>query len=418
MDSITAAANMANTIIGSGILGLSACADAGGVLLYSVFLVAACLSTITGVLFLVGASEMSSSAKSYESLASTAMGPTGVLITTAAVLVQCLGAMTSYLMILCDVGPQIIGTVSPVRIESSVLLCVFIILLWFLCCLRDLRSLRGVSLFAVGVYMAFSITTVIYAIGGFTEQVDDKPPVEWVKFSPDVIVRFPTCLFAFNCATVVLPIYSQLREPSIKTMRTVAGLAYGFVFVVYFCSSIAGYMTFRGQVKSNLLDNYSQDSQWLNVMRLLMTATIFSYPFSCVGARQALAYVLFRPDKPGPLPFHQHVGLSTFIVLFTATCAMKIPDLKYAFGITGSTATVLVAYLLPSLFHLIMTYRDTLPAAKNTRSYGSVTLQKETRAGAFLGRDIGNVLMIGVSCVVMAVALTTNITVLMQGRDS
>jgi len=97
---------------------------------------------------------------------------------------------------------------------------------------------------------------------------------------------------------------------------------------------------------------------------------------------------------------------------------MKIPDLKYAFGITGSTATVLVAYLLPSLFHLIMTYRDTLPAAKNTRSYGSVTLQKETRAGAFLGRDIGNVLMIGVSCVVMAVALTTNITVLMQGRDS
>jgi len=59
----------------------------------------------------------------------------------------------------------------------------------------------------------------------------------------------PTMVFAFQCHASVLPIYTELANPTKSRMHKVSLISIGNVFTLYFLSALFGYLTFYSEYK-------------------------------------------------------------------------------------------------------------------------------------------------------------------------
>lgn len=56
----------------------------------------------------------------------------------------------------------------------------------------------------------------------------------------------PIMAFAFVCHPEVLPIYTELKDPSKTKMQRISNLSIAVMYVMYFLAALFGYLTFYG----------------------------------------------------------------------------------------------------------------------------------------------------------------------------
>uniref|UniRef100_F6XFM9 Probable sodium-coupled neutral amino acid transporter 6 n=1 Tax=Ciona intestinalis TaxID=7719 RepID=F6XFM9_CIOIN len=185
---------------------------------------------------------------------------------------------------------------------------------------------------------------------GLRSQTCDVKVVTWNNKSA---YAMPTMVFAFQCHASVLPIYTELTNPTKGRMLKVAAISIINVFLLYFLAAVLGYLTFYSAVGPELLLMYSAYDP-TNVIILIsrimvLICVIFSTPLLHYPARKSIVMLLFENK---PFSWIRHIVIMLIILTTTNILVIFVPTIREVFGFAGATCASMLVIILPSLFYL------------------------------------------------------------------
>ena len=159
-------------------------------------------------------------------------------------------------------------------------------------------------------------------------------------------------------------------------MNIVIILSFTITTIYYIAIGILGYWTFGDSVKSNILNNYPQNSTLLCCVRIgLSFALAFSYPVVLTPGRQSLSGIIYNLNAE-LLSIKKWYLLTFMIIIASFIIAMTVSDLGIVFGFIGSTSSPAVIFILPGFMFYYMDklkYRDrNLTCWEKCNQYGSI----------------------------------------------
>eukprot|EP00062_Callorhinchus_milii_P018071 gi/632971141/ref/XP_007902026.1/ PREDICTED: probable sodium-coupled neutral amino acid transporter 6 isoform X2 [Callorhinchus milii] len=347
--------NLMHAIMGSGILGLAyAMANTGIIGFSALLLIVASLAAYSVHLLLDMCTQTEQ--KSYEDLGFCAFKTTGKVLVASTILMQNIGAMSSYLFIVKSELPAAIGgflhsdySGTPWYLNGQILLIITV-----LCIVLPLAMLPkiGCLSYASGLSIFFMVYFAIVIIVK-KWMIPCPLPVNGTVDFIQSVYAIPTMAFSFLCHTSVLPIYCELQRPSKSRMQKAVNTGISLSFAVYLLSALFGYLTFYDKVDSELLHSYSQympqDPVIMSVRVCMLLSVLLAVPLIHFPARKSFM-LLFFPNSPFSWLRHTSVTLAnlTAIVLL----AIYMPNIQNIFGVVGSTTSSCLLFIYPGLFYL------------------------------------------------------------------
>uniref|UniRef100_A0A671MKI4 Sodium-coupled neutral amino acid transporter 3-like n=1 Tax=Sinocyclocheilus anshuiensis TaxID=1608454 RepID=A0A671MKI4_9TELE len=355
--------NLSNAILGSGILGLAYAMANTGIILFVLLLTSmAILSAYSIHLLLKSAGVVG--IRAYEQLGNRAFGRPGKILAACIITLNNIGAMSSYLFIVKIELPHIIQgllrltfTVARQNFMGEGINAIGFSLYMHLLCIYAfiLGYLGYTSGFSLSC-MVFFLISVIY------KKFVTECPGEHTKLitiNPQTAFTIPIIAFAFVCHPEVLPIYTELKNPSKKRMQKVANISILTMFVMYLVTAIFGYLTFYGNVKSELLEMYSKkDTLMLCVRLAVLIAVTLTVPVVLFPIRRAVLQLLF-PDKP----FHwvRHISIAVCLLFLVNLLVIFVPNIRDIFGFIGATSAPSLIFILPGIFYICIVPEEQEP---------------------------------------------------------
>uniref|UniRef100_A0A672PCT9 Sodium-coupled neutral amino acid transporter 3-like n=1 Tax=Sinocyclocheilus grahami TaxID=75366 RepID=A0A672PCT9_SINGR len=345
--------NLSNAIMGSGILGLSYAMANTGIILFLVLLTSIAVLSLYSVHLLLRSAEVVG-IRAYEQLGKRAFGHPGKILAAVVITMHNIGAMSSYLFIVKYELPLVIQAFLGLQHSSGewflngnyliIIVSVFIILP--LALMRQLGYL--------GYTSGFSLTCMVF----FLISVSSLNAVDCVGAIFTLVVfqtayTVPILAFAFVCHPEVLPIYTELRNPTKRRMQAIANVSILGMFVMYLLTAIFGYLTFYLNTEAELLHTYSKvdplDTLILCVRLAVLVAVTLTVPVVLFPIRRALLQLLF-PDKP----FHwlRHISIALCLLFIANLLVIFVPNIRDIFGIIGATSAPSLIFILPGLFYI------------------------------------------------------------------
>ncbi|KAM9556711.1 solute carrier family 38 member 6 isoform 3-T3 [Guaruba guarouba] len=354
--------NLMNAVIGSGILGLSYAMANTGIVGFSILLlIVAGLASYSVFLLLSMCTQ--TAVTSYEDLGLFAFGSPGKVLVATTIIIQNIGAMSSYLLIVKSELPgAVAGFLSEDESGSWYLDGRLLLLITSICIVFPLALLPKIGFLGYTSSLSF-FCTVYFALVVSNSTGGCKAKL--FHLSKESAYAIPTMAFSFLCHTSVLPIYCELQSPSKSRMQNVTVTGIGLSFLIYFMSALFGYLTFYDKVDSELLQGYSRylphDTIIMTVKVAILFAVLLTVPLIHFPARKAVMMVFFSHL---PVSWICHIlvtlTLNTIVVLF----AMYVPDIKNVFGVVGSTTSTCLLFVYPGLFYLKLSREDLLSRQK------------------------------------------------------
>ncbi|KAJ7149759.1 transmembrane amino acid transporter protein-domain-containing protein [Mycena crocata] len=384
---VSSVSNLANTIIGSGMLtfplamasagiipGMITCLFSGSVAVFGLYLLSLC------------AARAPHRRSSFFAVAQMTF-PKAAIFFDAAIAAKCFGVSISYLIIIKGLMPNVVAalyhdlsssTPPAWALSGRNWISLFMLILVPLVFLRHLDSLRHtsyVALFSVGYLVVIVITVYFNPLEG----MPDRGEVHLIHFSPNFVSTFPVQVFAFTCSQNLFPIFNELKSNSQRRMNVVIGGAIGSATLTYEVIGVLGYLTFGSTVGANIIAMYPSTSLFIAVGQLaIVVLVLFSYPLqvhpcrNCLDkifhAKEVLKQVAVAEDEDlpevdddhaaGEMSALKHTLLTSAIVVCGFTIAFFVNDLQLVLSFVGSTGSTTISFILPGLFYWQLTRAD------------------------------------------------------------
>ncbi|KAG7494373.1 hypothetical protein JOB18_029365 [Solea senegalensis] len=394
--------NLGNAIMGSGILGLAYAMANTGILLF-LFLLTAVAALSSYSIHLLLKSSGIVGIRAYEQLGYRAFGTPGKMAAGIAITLQNIGAMSSYLYIVKSELPLVIqaflkadptsdlwymnGNYLVIMVSASIILP--------LALMKQLGYLGYTSGFSLSC-MVFFLTAVIYKkfqipcpfeefsanstaahhavnvsshgheyTNGLVHAADDADShcsPRLFTMNSQTAYTIPILAFAFVCHPEVLPIYTELRDPTKKKMQKVSNLSILVMYTMYFLAALFGYLTFYDKVEPELLHTYSRidpyDTLILCVRVAVLTAVTLTVPIVLFPVRRAIQHMLF-PTKS--FNWLRHTAIAIVLLTFINMLVIFAPNILGIFGIIGATSAPCLIFIFPAVFYIRIVPKDEEP---------------------------------------------------------
>ncbi|XP_077797222.1 solute carrier family 38 member 6 isoform X5 [Macaca mulatta] len=347
-----------NAIMGSGILGLAFIMANTGILGFSFLLLTVALLASYSVHLLLSMC-IQTAVTSYEDLGLFAFGLPGKVVVAGTIIIQNIGAMSSYLLIIKTEFPAAIaefltGDYSRYwYLDGQTLLIIICVGIVFPLALLPKIGFLGYTSSLSFFFMMFFALVISNA-------TDDCKP-KLFHFSKESAYALPTMAFSFLCHTSILPIYCELQSPSKKRMQNVTNTAIALSFLIYFISALFGYLTFYDKVESELLKGYSKylphDVVVMTVKLCMLFAVLLTVPLIHFPARKAVMMMFFSNF---PFSWIRHFLITLALNIIIVLLAIYVPDIRNVFGVVGASTSTCLIFVFPGLFYLKLSREDFL----------------------------------------------------------
>uniref|UniRef100_A0A8C1R359 Solute carrier family 38 member 3a n=1 Tax=Cyprinus carpio TaxID=7962 RepID=A0A8C1R359_CYPCA len=333
--------NLGNAIMGSGILGLAyAMANTGIVLFVILLTVIAGLSAYSIHLLLKSSGVVG--IRAYEQLGFRAFGTPGKMAAGIAITLQNIGAMSSYLYIVKYEFPLVIQAFLKVDNPSGE---------WYL------NGNYLVVIVSCSVILPLALMKQL----GKSSQTDS-----YIKLHTPLILftayTVPILAFAFVCHPEVLPIYTELRNPTKTKMQHVSNISIGVMYIMYLLAALFGYLTFVDKVEAELLHTYSRidpyDTLILCVRVAVLTAVTLTVPIVLFPVRRAIQQ-LFFPNKTFWWP--RHIAIAVTLLSLINLLVIFAPNILGIFGVIGATSAPCLIFIFPAVFYIRIVPKEEEP---------------------------------------------------------
>eukprot|EP00457_Paulinella_chromatophora_P005839 gb/GEZN01005856.1/.p1 GENE.gb/GEZN01005856.1/~~gb/GEZN01005856.1/.p1 ORF type:complete len:429 (+),score=47.30 gb/GEZN01005856.1/:24-1310(+) len=350
-DILSAVWNLANYIVGAGVLAMPfACVKAG--LIMALFLIVfVCIGVYLSFQLILWSSE-ASQRYTYEELAKYSVGERFANFVKILIIVDNLGPLAVYMNIVGEALSlflkQFIANpnslwVNKIWLTFLQLVCIVVPM----CFIKDISKLgftSFISLLPLAYIMLLQMISL--ARNGVSEGI--------TMFAPDVFVALPIVVFAFACQQVMPPIYKEMREKGggVADINKAVRAALTLSLISYVWVGFFGYLEYGEVAEDNILGNFPQNAA-SNVLWLSMAVSILlSYPVIVFPCRISVDRLLF-PSRP--YSYRRFVLENLSIVSLAFCIAVLIPQLSTLLGVFGALTSTFIGYVLPPLYYLRVT---------------------------------------------------------------
>ncbi|KAF7662636.1 hypothetical protein LDENG_00231130 [Lucifuga dentata] len=368
--------NLMNAIMGSGILGLAYVMASTGIIGFSILLVLVASLAAYSIHLLLKLCDQTG-INSYEELGGRALQKPGKVLVGITILIQNIGAMSSYLFILKSELPasisSFVGADDPCDAWYEdgktllIIITVFVILplsilpkIGFLGYTSSLAFIFMLYFIVVVVVKKWSIpcplphnVTMLSGAYQLSNSSDSDCTAKLFIISSKSAYAIPTMAFSFLCHTAVLPIYCELDRPTKARMQNVTNVSISLSCLVYLLSALFGYLTFYGYVNTELLLAYDaylpHDIMVMTVRLTILLSVLLTVPVIHFPARKAVTTLLLEER---PFSWFVHITATLIILGVVLLLAIFVPDIQKVFGIVGSTTSTLLLFIFPGVFYL------------------------------------------------------------------
>ncbi|XP_070836019.1 probable sodium-coupled neutral amino acid transporter 6 [Chaetodon trifascialis] len=368
--------NLMNAIMGSGILGLAYAMASTGIVGFCILLIIVSSLAAYSIHLLLKLCDQTG-INSYEDLGGKALQKPGKALVGIAILIQNIGAMSSYLFILKSELPAAITSfLSPDSTGNAwyedgrlLLILVTLCIVLPLSMLPKIGFLGYTSSVAFFFMLYFAVVVVVKkwsipcplphnvttlsASFQISNSSDSECTPKLFVISSKSAYAIPTMAFSFMCHTTILPIYCELDRPTKKRMQNVTNVSISLSLLLYLISATFGYLTFYAHVNSELLLGYDmylpRDIMVMAVRLAILVSVLLTVPLIHFPARKAVILLLC-----GGRPFSWliHIIATLTILGVVLLMAIFVPDIRNVFGVVGSTTSSCLLFVFPGIFYL------------------------------------------------------------------
>ncbi|ORY95058.1 transmembrane amino acid transporter protein-domain-containing protein [Syncephalastrum racemosum] len=361
---VSCAINLANTILGTGLLAMPAAVASVGLLPGMLVIMLSGIASSMGLYFLSRSAARTEGRHASFFAISKLTWPNLAVFFDLAIAIKCFGVAVSYLIIIGDLMPQVVASFSHEaqaddilmdrRFWITVFMATAVLPLSFL---RKLDSLKYTSIIAL-VAVVYLGTIVIYHY--ISPNFPPPPPeeVEMISISTAFFARLPVFVFAFTCHQNIFSVYNELRDNSQQQVNKVIGYSIGSSAIIYEAIAILGYLSFGKNVLGNIILEYPP-SLFVACGRLaIVILVVFSYPLQAHPCRASLDKILAwrSPEArglkvPPPPSAFKYFAMTTVILIGSYLLAITVSKLDLVLAFVGSTGSTTISFILPGLFY-------------------------------------------------------------------
>ncbi|XP_063687991.1 putative sodium-coupled neutral amino acid transporter 10 isoform X1 [Bolinopsis microptera] len=345
--------NMANSIIGVGILALPLCIKSLGYFLGTATLLICGYITInTSYLLVLAAYNLK--ARSYEQLSMKTFGVRGKMACELGISGMLYGVLVAFHGVIGDSSgmiAEIIGIENTANWRLTVqLLAVLTIEIPF-SLLRNLSSLNMLSAVSLFIYSSFTLFVFSNGVGEWLLATESSG-VQMVNMR-GLLKSFPIIALAFNCQTTLLPIYNELPNPTIKRMSKVSVYAISFVGGLYLTIGVCGALAFGTKIDGNVLNNFPVSPIIVLFKCGFLLCIALSFPLVIYPSRISLNS-LYLGDKgdPNHMTSNMFNGITGGLIFSSLGMSIMFPKVDTILALSGATAGCLIGFILPALIYL------------------------------------------------------------------
>jgi sodium-coupled neutral amino acid transporter 11 len=378
--------NMANSILGAGIIGqpfaFKNCGLIGGILviIFLTFL-------IDWTLRLIVVNAELSGTSSYQDFVYKCFGKWGKIVLLIAISAFAYGGCMAFCVIIGDTIPHVLKAIIPSSItgKDSLIGWLFhrnVIIVLFTTCIsyplslnRDISKLAKASGFALLGMTIIVIITVLRA--PFVDKSLKSPLTnqEWT-INSTIFQGISVISFALVCHHNTIYIYNSLKNATLKKFSKITHIACGISMVFCGVMAINGLLNFGSNTKGNVLNNFEGDDNWINIARFCFGLNMLTtFPLEIYVVRDVIKEVIMASKETVDgttshleLSPTQHFVVTSLLVFSSMTVSLFTCNLGIILELIGATSASLMAYIIPPICYLKLSW-DKLNAKGNASFY-------------------------------------------------
>lgn len=351
-------ANMANSILGAGIIGLPYALKNSG------FFTGTAMIIILGIITdwsirLIALNSKLTGQRNYIGILEHCFGFPGKTAVSFFQFTFAFGGMCAFGVIVGDTIPHVLTALLPflARIDwlaflfsrSFVIVFFTITVSYPLSLYRDIAKLSKASTLAL-----ISMVIIVISVATKGPSVDPSlrgdPNKRWSIIEPGLTEAIGVISFAFVCHHNSLLIYGSLKTPTLDRFAQVIHVSTALSVIACLIMSFSGFLTFTQLTQANILNNFPNDDIVINIARVCFGLNMFTtLPLECFVCRETIE-TFFYHNKP----FDQtrHVIYTTLLVGSGLLISLSTCDLGIVLELTGGFAASALAFVFPAACHL------------------------------------------------------------------
>lgn len=351
-------ANMANSILGAGIIGLPYAISQAGFFLGIILLVILCAITDWTIRLVVLNAKLSGG-NSYLEIMHNCFGPSGRAAVSLFQFTFAFGGMCAFGIIIGDTIPHVIRSAFPTLYKIPVL-WIFtnrqvIIALCTLCVsyplslYRDIHKLSRASGLAL-LSMLIIVISVIIQGPHVPQELKGDPSKRLTIIGPGVFQAIGVISFAFVCHHNSLLIYGSLQKPTIDRFARVTHISTVISLVACCTLAISAFWNFTDKTQGNVLNNFPPNDTLINLARFCFGLNMFTtLPLELFVCREVIEQYFFSHES---FNLQRHVFFTTTILVSSMFLALITCDLGVTLEITGGVSATALAFIFPAACYL------------------------------------------------------------------
>lgn len=369
-----ASANLINSIVGAGIIGIPYALKESGLVAGIFLLLMVGYLTDKSLRVIVGLacfhpSLRTRNVRTYEDLASYPFGRLGSFYVLINMFVLAYGAMVAYLLIIKDTVPTLMGYDDSVLDRNVIMTVTSLCIMVPLSMQRDMASLAITSLLSVLADVVLVIFIAAFApmketvvdAGGFRQVLEND------SVNPTLFIGLGILSTAMACQHSAFIVCGSLRNKTMRRWSIVTGFSIGVATLLCGVLGVTGYLGFLEETQGDILNNFDSDSGVANGARVLLAITMFfTYPMEIFVARHVVIVLYHDGDIDGKddlmcrgteesgglCGMNRRQTWTVGIYLITLIPALLVSDIGPVLSITGSVGGSCLAYIGPGLVYI------------------------------------------------------------------
>ncbi|KAL4927198.1 putative amino acid transporter [Aspergillus undulatus] len=349
--------NMANSIIGAGIIGQPYALRQSGVVM-GIILLVALTATVDWTIRLIVVNSKLSGADSFQATMQHCFGKSGLIAISVAQWAFAFGGMIAFCIIVGDTIPHVLSSLFPSLRDMSFLWLLtdrraIIVLLvlgisYPLSLYRDIAKLAKASTLAL---ISMAVIVIAVLTQGFRVPQESRGEVKSLLLvNSGFFQAVGVISFAFVCHHNSLLIYGSLKKPTLDRFSTVTHYSTGVSLLMCLLMGVSGFLFFGSETQGNVLNNFPSDNILINIARLCFGLNMLTtLPLEAFVCREVMTTYYF-PDEPFNL--NRHLVFTSALVLTSVAMALLTCDLGAVFELIGATSAASLAYIFPPLCYI------------------------------------------------------------------
>lgn len=354
--------NLVNAIVGAGIVGIPFAIKQSG-LVAGVFMVLLCAYLTDKSLKMLIFTAKHVGVPTYELLSEASFGKAGFYFISLNMFIMSYGAMISYLMIVKDTLPLILGfEADNYPMKRSLLVVSSFLVMFPLSCQRDMAHLAKTSTISA-LFDCFMIGIIAMTAPISTRVPDLQHLNQFVRSSiihpSTLFIGLGVLSFAYVCQHSAFIIAGSLEKPTRKRWGCVTSLSLSLCALLATTCGVYGYLGFGDNTVGNILNNFPNDRP-SNIARALLCFTMFFvYPMESFVSRHVLVVTFFQGRRAHEGDDHavlartdRRIGVTLSLYICALIPAVLFEDLGSVLSFSGALGGSCLSYIGPGAMYL------------------------------------------------------------------